>query len=982
MWVERKLATVLFTDLVGSTELVATTDPEVVRSRVSKFFELVSDCLRVHGGTVEKFAGDAVMAAFGVPVAHEDDAERAVRAALAIAEAVHELGLEVRIGIESGEIVADDGDSTFATGRAVNAAARLQQAAAPGEVLLGPVVRGMVRDLVETEKLGSQSARGFVAGVEAWRVLSVSDAVGRRLTVTAPFVGRVEELELLHNTLGRAVRDRQVHLVTVFGEPGVGKSRLARELVAGIERATVLAGRCLPYGEGVTYWALSEMVKAAAGITDDDTMDAAAEKLRLCCGDEAVADLLGLASGVLDAVGEERASSEIVWAARTWATELASVQPLVLVFEDLHWAEEEMLDLVEQLAKGVRDVPILVLCLARNDLLDRRASWGGGNVRATAIELQALTRDESEALLEALSVGAPEALTPESRAAVLDTTEGNPLFVEETVRMLLESAAGTEPGIPHTVQAMIAARIDRLPGETKAIVQRAAVAGRTFPAGAVSTLLDGREVAEGLDELVRREFLVREERSTLRGEDAFRFKHGLIRDVAYASLPKASRGTFHRRLAEWMSERAAGDELVEIRAYHLDRAAQTACELEGRVPEDLAAEAAAALEHAGRRALAREANGAARRLLVRAVELEPTLERRYQAARAAWRMTDMPAVSSEMEAVRELARAEGDNRVEGRALTALAQVALYRDTDHLRSRELANEALRVIDADDDAGRFDALETVATTRWWEGDLAEVERLADEKLEIAERIRRPDLQARVLLELADLHDVRLEPELAKDALERATALAEESGSRRSRAWTLRLAGNQAALHGRLDDGEALLEEALALFAESGISLSSARTLNGLGRVAWAKGELRRAEERFREAIRILMPLQDRGTLVESQRMLAQVLLAQGRIEEAERLALDARETVGDRDVSSDATTRLALGLVRAAQGRDEEAERLLRESLEILRPTGFRRHEIDPLTALAGFLREHGREGEATAVEEVLAALTAGRDATPV
>ncbi len=982
MRVERKLATVLFSDLVGSTELVATTDPEVVRSRVTRFFELVADCLRVHGGKVEKFAGDAVMAAFGVPVAHEDDAERAVRAALAIADAVHELGLEVRIGIESGEIVADDSDSTFATGRAVNAAARLQQAAAPGEVLLGPVVRGMVRDLVETEKLGSQSARGFAAGLEAWRVLSVSDAVGRRLTVTAPFVGRVEELELLHNTFGRAVRDRQVHLVTVFGEPGVGKSRLARELAAGVERATVLAGRCLPYGEGVTYWALSEMVKAAAGITDDDTMEAAAEKLRLCCGDEAVADLLGLASGVLDAVGEERASSEIVWAARTWASELACVQPLVLVFEDLHWAEEEMLDLVEQLAKGVRDVPILVLCLTRNDLLDRRASWGGGNVRATAIELQALTRDESEALLEALSVGAPEALTAESRAAVLDTTEGNPLFVEETVRMLLESAPGTEPGIPHTVQAMIAARIDRLPAETKELVQRAAVAGRTFPAGAVSTLLDGREVAEGLDELVRREFLVREERSTLRGEDAFRFKHGLIRDVAYASLPKASRGTFHRRLAEWMSELAAGDELVEIRAYHLDRAAQTACELEGRVPEDLAADAAAALEHAGRRALAREANGAARRLLVRAVELEPTLERRYQAARAAWRMTDMPAVSSEMEAVRELAREEGDNRVEGRALTALAQVALYRDTDHVRSRELANEALRVIDADDDVGRFDALETVATTRWWEGDLAEVERLADEKLEIAERIHRPDLQAGVLLELADLHDVRLEPELAKDALERATALAEESGSRRSRAWTLRMAGNQAALHGRLDDGEALLEEALALFAESGISLSSARTLNGLGRVAWAKGDLRRAEERFREAIRILMPLQDRGTLVESQRMLAQVLLAQGRTEEAERLALDARETVGDRDVSSDATTRLALGLVRAAQGRDEEAERLLREASEILRPTGFRRHEIDPLTALAGFLREHGREDEATAVEEVLAALTAGRDATPV
>lgn len=976
---ERKLATVLFADLVGSTEFVATADPEVVRSRVTGFFDLVAECLVAHGGTVEKFAGDAVMAAFGVPVAHEDDAERAVRAAVAIVEAVHELGLEVRIGVESGEIVADDTESTFATGRAVNAAARLQQAAEPGEVLLGPVVRSLARDTVVTERLGPQSVRGFAAGLEAWRALSVSDEVGRRVTVSVPFVGRDEELELLFNTFGRAVRDRRVHLVTVFGEPGVGKSRLAHEFCAGVERATVLGGRCLAYGEGVTYWALSEMVKTAAGITDNDSMEAAAEKLRVCCGDEAVADLLGLASGVLDAVGGDRAATEIAWAARMWATELASVQPLVLVFEDLHWAEEEMLDLVDHLAGAVRDVPILILCLARNDLLDRRSGWGGGNVRASAIELHALPRDDSEALIDALSCGAAAPLSPERRAAVLDTTEGNPLFLEETVRMLLEPGADAAPGIPHTVQAMIAARIDRLAPGPKALLQRAAVAGRTFPAGAVAALLDDVVIADGLDELVRREFLVREPRSAIRGEDAYRFKHGLIRDVAYASLPKSSRGAFHGRLAAWLAERVSGDELVEIRAYHLDEAAQIARELGGRVPPELASDAAATLERAGRRALAREANRAARRLLLRAVDLEPTLERRYQAARAAWRMTDIPAVSAEMEAVCELARKAGDNCVEGRALTALAQVALYRDTDHVRARELANEALRVIDVGDDEGRFDALETVAITRWWEGDLAEVEQLANQKLEIAERIGRPDLQAGVLLEMADIHDVRLEPALAQESLERAVELSDESGSPRSRAWTLRMAGNLAAVHGRLDEADASLEQARALFAESGIKLSHARTLNGLGRVAWKRGEPRRAEDLFREAIRILKPLQDRGTLVESQRMLAQVVLEEGRVDEAERLALEARETVGVRDVSSDSTTRLALGLVRAAQGRDEEAEELLREAVAILRPTGFRRYEIDPLTALARFLRVRGRDVEAATVEVELAALTAVPDA---
>ena len=262
----------------------------------------------------------------------------------------------------------------------------------PGQILLGPAVERLTRDTVVTTPLGAQEARGFPAGVEAWKLVSVSDDVGRRLVSSVPLVGREEELELLHNTLARAVRDRRAHLVTVYGAAGVGKSRLAREFVDGVERSTILAGRCLPYGEGVTYWAIAEMVKIAAGITDDDSVDAAAEKLRLCCGDEAVADLLALAAGVLDAVGGERSSSEIAWAAQAWATELADLQPLVLVFEDIHWAEGPMLDLIEHLAGGVRDVPLLLVCLARSDLLDERPKWGGGNVRATAIELEPLPR--------------------------------------------------------------------------------------------------------------------------------------------------------------------------------------------------------------------------------------------------------------------------------------------------------------------------------------------------------------------------------------------------------------------------------------------------------------------------------------------------------------------------------------------------------------------------------------------------------------
>ncbi len=969
---ERKHATVLFVDLVGSTQLVASADPEVVRSRLTRFFDQVAHCISAHGGKAEKFAGDAIMAAFGVPFAHEDDPERAVRASLAIVDAVRELGLEVRIGIESGEVVSDESATSFATGLAINSAARLQQAAHPGEVLLGPGVERLTRDTVVTEPLGVQTARGFPAGVEAWRLVSVSEEIGRPLVVSVPFVGREEELELLHNTFARTARDRRVHLVTVFGAAGVGKSRLAREFVDGVERATILAGRCLPYGEGVTYWAVAEMVKVAAGITDDDSVDAAAEKLRKCCGDEAVADLLALASGVLDAVGGERSPAEIAWAAQTWATELADLQPLVLVFEDVHWAEGPMLDLIEHLSSGVKDVPLLILCLARPDLLDERPAWGGGRLRATAVELEALPREDGARLAAALAESRLAELTLEQRDTLLGTTEGNPLFIEETVRMLLESG-GTPQGIPPTVQAVISARIDRLPDPVRAVLRRAAVAGRTFWSGAIEALSDNPVAGEHLRELVARDFLLREPRSTIRGEEAYRFKHVLIRDVAYAGLSKSSRSELHRRMGRWLASLTAADELVEIRAYHLDESARLDAELEGHVAADVAAEAAAALEQAARRALAREANAVARRLFVRASELEDTLERRYLAARAAWRMTDIPTVSTEMLEVSDAAHAAGDPRIEGRALTVLARVSLFRDTDNVCARELATRALSVVERTDDVGRFDAFEVLATVCWWEGDLDEVERLATERLAIAERIGRSDLESSVLLELNDVYNARLEPERAREALSRAVELAGESSGPTMRGWLRRAAGRQAALDGRLAEAEAGLEEARSLFAQSGAALALARTLNSLALVAWELLDLRRAEDLLREAIRILKPIEDRGTVVESQRMLAQVLLEQGQLDAAEQLALEARETVGAGDVSSGSTTRLALGLVRGAQERDDEAEMLLREAEEILRPTGFRRYRIAPLEALAVFLRSRDREVEALEVDEALRAL---------
>src|SRR5881397_1371169 len=667
---ERKLATVLFADLVSSTELVSGQDPEITRRRVTSFFDGVQRCIETHGGTVEKFAGDAVMAAFGIPLAHEDDAERAVRAGLGILDLVGELGLQARVGIEAGEVVVDETDSTFATGEAVNVAARLQQAAAPGEILVGDAAFRLTQGYIEVEDAGPLELRGFRNPIAAYRALAALDGQPALPKISAPFVGRESELDLLENTLARTIRDRRPQVFTVYGEPGVGKSRLIREFLAGVEGTTILSGRALPYGEGVTYWPLAEMVKSAAGITDDDPMETAKQKLIECCGDEAIAELLGLASGVMEAVEGERGAPEIAWAAREFADELADVQPLIMVFEDIHWAEEPLLELIDHLAQWVRERALLILCLARPELLDVRPGWGGGRVRTTAIELEPLGREDSEALADALLE--EHRVTGKVRARLLDKAEGNPLFVEETVRMLVEQGADGGERIPDSLQAMIGARIDRLPAGAKIVLQRGSVIGRTFWAGAIDHLspeYDSGELEDMLDDLLLRDFVTREERSTITGEAAYRFKHGLIREVAYGGLSKSSRAEYHTHFAEWLRKRA-DKELLEIRAYHLDQACTLYAELDGHPPAELARTAAKALEAAGKRALSRESNQSARKLLLRAVELEPTLQRRFLAARAASQLGDLPVVREEMSVVAEEAAAAGARDLQSRALTA------------------------------------------------------------------------------------------------------------------------------------------------------------------------------------------------------------------------------------------------------------------------------------------------------------------------
>jgi class 3 adenylate cyclase/tetratricopeptide (TPR) repeat protein len=980
---ERKLATVLFVDLVDSTGLVTGADPEVVRRRVTQFFEKVSQCVTHHGGIVEKFAGDAVLAAFGIPQAHEDDAERAARAGLAMLESVTELGLQARIGIEAGELVVDQSaDSSFVTGEAVNMAARLQQTAAPGEILLGPTAHRLAGGSLVVEDAGPLELRGLGAPSRAWRVMDALDRPTRVGVPRAPLVGRDTELELLENTFARATRDGRAHLFTIYGEAGVGKSRLAREFVDGIERASVLTGRCLPYGEGVTYWPLGEMIKAAAGISDDDPLEEAFEKLRACCAEETVADVLGLASGMLEALEGERSPQEIAWAAREIMETLAGVQPLVLVFEDIHWAEEPLLELIEHLADWVR-APLLILCLARPELLDNRAGWGGGRVRSTAIELEPLSVEESEALvgkLLAQLAGATGEAPLEFPKDVLERAEGNPLFVEETIRMLVESDGDTAAldRIPDSLQALIAARIDHLSTPAKTLLQRASVVGRVFWGGAIAHLSpDLEEVDALLDDLLLREFLLREPRSSISGETAYRFKHLLIREVAYSGIAKLARAQHHARFAEWLGDRA-GDDLLEIRAYHLDQSVELLTELEGAPPEDLAEQTAGALVKASKRAVAREAYGTARRLGLRAVELRPTLWARYIAARAAWRLQDWAAIEVEMPKVRELARQQDEHVLEALALTALGEASVKRAGDIPRAKRFVDEALDILaEEDDPVAHFDALTVRATVGAWEGSEDDWGRFMERAYVVALDAGRKDLQTIAAQWLAQTHIMRLELDEAELLLTRALELAGESGSVRARVSATLSYSWFLTMKGEFDAAETVLEEVRTTAAELGNEPAVAASLLKLGWLARLRGDHKRAEKLLRESVRMTSARGDRGMLPDYQAALAATLADVGKLDEAERLALEALTNGSPDDTICKIASTMALAAVRAAQGSDGEADELFRSTLELMQDGRFKAYELEPLDRYVRFLRDRGRNDEAGEYEDRLAEIWPAR-----
>ena len=634
---ERKTVSVLFADLVGFTARAERLDPEEVRSLLVTYHAKVRHELERFGGTMEKFIGDAAVGLFGAPLAHEDDPERAVRAALAVREAASELGETVRIGVTTGEALVTRDARTLegegmAAGDVVNTAARLQSAAAGGSILVDEATYRATKESVDYQEADPVAAKGKAEPVLVWEALAPRARMGVDIAFRggAPLIGRHDELDVLRDALARARRERTAQLVTLVGLPGIGKSRLVFELWAGLEADPDLIfwrqGRSLPYGDGVSYWALGEMTKAQAGILENDGAHIAEEKLLQAVG-HAVHDesesgwiaghlrpLVGLP--VDEDRGDRREESFAAW--RRFFEALAEQRPLVLVFEDVHWADDGLLDFVDHLTEWSTGVPLLVVCTARPELLDRRPGWGGGKRNAATLSLSSLADEDIARLIQEL-VG-------KERPELVAHAGGNPLYAEEYARMLLQNGNGSSLALPDSVQGIIAARLDTLPLDEKALAQDAAVLGKVFWAGELTQVagLGASVVEDGLRALERKEFVRRERRSSVAGETAYVFRHVLVRDVAYGQLPRQRRIEKHQLAAEWI-ESLGGDrseDLADVIAHHYSSALALLRET-GRDTAGVAERARFALRHAGDRAARLHAPVAAGHFYEAALELWP-----------------------------------------------------------------------------------------------------------------------------------------------------------------------------------------------------------------------------------------------------------------------------------------------------------------------------------------------------------------------
>jgi class 3 adenylate cyclase len=917
---ERKVVSVLFCDLVGFTAASEHQDPEDVQARIRPYHARLRQDIERYGGTVEKFIGDAVMAVFGAPVAHEDDAERAARAGLAILEAIAELNeadpgldLQVRVGINTGEAVValsarpEQGEG-FVTGDVVNAASRIQSVAPVNGIAVSESTYLATSRVFDYEQLGPVSVKGKAEPLAIWRPRAAHARFGSDITrhFETPLVGRELERPLLIGTFERAAQQPSVQLVTIVGEPGVGKSRLVAELLAYIETKPGLfrwrQGRCLPYGEGITFWALGEIIKAEAGILESDSAAVAAAKLDAAVSPEEP-ERQWLVQRLSPLVGVEAASSaerqELFTAWRRFLASLAAECPTVLVFDDLHWADEALFAFLEHLTEWSQDVPLLVVCAARPELYERRPGWAAGLRNVHVINLSPLSHQETSELVSHLLSTA--GLDGDVEQAIVERAGGNPLYAEEFVRLLAERALTADEALPDSVQALISARLDTLSPERKSMLQDAAVVGQVFWAGALSEMGGCKEthVELELHALARKELVRPSRTSSMEGENEYSFWHLLVRDVAYAQIPRAERARRHRAASDWI-ERKAGDrveDLAEVLAYHYLQALELAEAVgDTEQAEELTAPARRFLALAGERALGLDTVQAEARL-ARALELtwadDP--ERPELLVRWADAVLQAGRPRRAAEALDEALvplRARGETEAAARALQLRSRVA-FRLGDGSMWLALAAEAVALLEPEGPGPTLvDAYAQLASAHGIGGAYAEAIAAADRARTLAETLGLP-VPARALgyrgyarVSLGDADGIA--------EMERALALLVEQGAGRDAA----LLQNNLALARYPLQGPAgalaAFEEGIAFCEQRGLAEPAAVLESNCPRLVAELGDPEGALERAGRLAAVAEARGDRSALIEHRAL-----------ELASRFARGEREARGEVDWLIEAT-----------------------------------------------------------------------------
>ena len=930
---QRKVVTVLFCDLVGSTALGESTDPEALRTRMRRYFEDLRVIIERHGGTVEKFVGDAVMAVFGIPVSHEDDALRAVRAASEMCAAIAVHGLEARIGVNTGEVVVGGESETLVTGDAVNVAARLEQAAASGEVLIGAETRLLVRDAVRVEAVDPLSLKGKGELVEAFRLLEVfgaAEALARH--PDAPLIGRERERERLWRDFEDAVTERNCRLFTLLGPAGIGKSRLVAEFLgrAGGE-ADILHGRCLHYGEGITYWPLVEIL-IPLEVDPDSILGSSPEETQL--------------------------------AFRRLLEARAADRPQIVVLDDLQWAEPLFVDLLEHVADFSRDAAIFLLCVARTELLELRPGWGGGKVNATSILLEPLSDRECETLIENLLGDAN--LDAKIRDRIAAASEGNPLFVEEMLAMVRDQGGNGDIVVPPTIHALLQARLDTLGADERLVIERGAIEGRVFHRGAVAVLSPEpmrQSLGSHLATLIRKE-LIRPDRPVFPDDDAFRFRHLLIRDAAYESLPKATRAELHERFANWLAQHDLV-ERDEILGYHLEQACRYRLELDASDPAlpELAARAADHLASAGRSALDRGDYNAGRALLRRAATLLPSGDEQ--------RLALAPDLFS--------ALWESGHRDEAREVLAEASAALdpvvraiaaIRETIEFdvggptfEARQAKREKARVIL--EEAGHDEGLSLYWSSVAFE---ALLRCKAKEQVEACERsiahAKLAGIERHIQGSMALMGGGYVfGPMPVSVALERMTEIQARAHGALAAAHVSAIIGWLKAMKGDVGRGRALMRSARQTYRDAGLVVTAGATAMLEASIAWRSGNDEASERLLREGLEELERIGEQGYAGTMALSLADCLYSQGRLDEAEHLCSWVRERSDADDVVNFVYLAGLEGLLLARRGHHEEGVRSARRAVELGETTDYFEARAWPRTALAETLALVGRMDEA-------------------